>query len=93
MYDNLYHVNIFQNAHIAAYGGTHMHTPPKVFIQSWINFTQLGKSKTRGYVDQEIANLYGSLLVTDATLLICSSQSSKDWGSLGLKIGISLIKC
>ena len=45
IYDNLYHVNIFQNAHIAAYGETHMHTPPKVFIQLWINFTQLVKSK------------------------------------------------
>ena len=53
IYDNLYHVNIFQNVNIAAYGETHMHTPPKVFIQSWINYTQLEKSKTRGYVDQK----------------------------------------
>ena len=28
--------------------------PPKVFIQSWLKFTQLGKSKTRGNVNQEI---------------------------------------
>ena len=28
--------------------------PPKVFIQSWLVFTQLGKSKTRGNVYQEI---------------------------------------
>ena len=27
IYDNLYHVNIFQNAHIAAYGETHADTP------------------------------------------------------------------
>ena len=27
---------------------------PKVFIQSWISVTQLGKRKTRGYVNQEI---------------------------------------
>ena len=32
-------VNIFQNAHIAAYVETHAYIPPKVFIQSWINFT------------------------------------------------------
>ena len=54
IYDNLYHVNIFQSTHIAAYGQTHMHTPPKVFIQSWINFTQWVDSKTRGYVNKEI---------------------------------------
>ena len=45
---NLYHENIFQNIHLAAYGETHMHTPPKVFIQLWINATQLAESKTRG---------------------------------------------
>ena len=28
--------------------------PPKVFIQLWLIFTQLGKSKTRGNVYQEI---------------------------------------
>ena len=54
IYNNLYHVKIFQNAHIAAYGETHMHTTPNSLIQSWINFTQLVKSKTRGYEDQEI---------------------------------------
>ena len=27
IYDNLYYVNIFQNAHVAAYGGTHAYTP------------------------------------------------------------------
>ena len=54
VYDNLYYVNIFQNTHVAAYGRTHMHKPPKVFIQSWINFTQLAESKTRGYVNKEI---------------------------------------
>ena len=52
--DNLYYVNVFQNTHIAAYGKTHMHTSPKVFIKSWINVTQLVKRKTRGYVNQEI---------------------------------------
>ena len=31
IYINLYYVNIFQNAHIAAYDETHMHTPPKSF--------------------------------------------------------------
>ena len=31
-----------------------MHTPPKVFIQSWISVTQLGKRKTRGYMNEEI---------------------------------------
>ena len=54
IYDNLYYVNIFQNTHIAAYGETHMHTPPNIFIHSWINFTQLVESKTRGYVNKEI---------------------------------------
>ena len=39
------------------------------------------------------ANLYRSLLVSAATLYICSSQSSKDCGSLALKIGMSFIKC
>ena len=28
--------------------------PQKVFIQSWINFTQMVKSKTWGYVNKEI---------------------------------------
>ena len=28
IYDNLYDANVFQNTHIAAYGRTHMHTPP-----------------------------------------------------------------
>ena len=45
LYDNLYHVNIFQNAHITAYGKTHMKSPPKVIIQLWIIFTQEGKEK------------------------------------------------
>ena len=54
IYDNLYHVNIFQKAHIAAYGEKHEISPQKFFIQSWINFTQLVKSKTRGYVNKEI---------------------------------------
>ena len=48
IYDNLYYVNIFQNTPVAAYGKTHTHTSPKVFIQSWINFTQLVERKTRG---------------------------------------------
>ena len=47
IYGNLYHINIFQNTHLAAYDKTHMHTPPKVFIQLWINVTQLAESKTR----------------------------------------------
>ena len=45
---NLYHINIFQNTHLTAYDKPHMHTPPKVFIQLWINVTQLAESKTRG---------------------------------------------
>ena len=52
MNDNLYYVNIFQNTHVAAYGKTHMHTPPKVFIQLWINVTQLVESKTRASCGQ-----------------------------------------
>ena len=47
IYEHLYYVNIFQNTHIAAYGRTQIHTPPKVSIQSWINVTQLAESKTR----------------------------------------------
>ena len=43
IYINLYSVNIFQNAHIAAYGETHAYTP-QVFIQLWINSTKLVKS-------------------------------------------------
>ena len=31
IYGNLYHVTIFQNTHLAAYGETHMYTPPKNF--------------------------------------------------------------
>ena len=48
IYDNLNYVNIFQNTHVAAYGKTHMHTPPKVFIQLWINVMKLVESKTWG---------------------------------------------
>ena len=33
---------------MAAYDKMHMHTPPKVFIQVWIKYTQMGKRKTRG---------------------------------------------
>ena len=39
------------------------------------------------------ANLYGSILVSAATFLTYSSQSSKDFRSLALKIGMSFIKC
>ena len=49
--DNLYQINIFQNAHIATYDETCRHTPPKVFIQLWIIVTQLVKRKTWGYVN------------------------------------------
>ena len=52
IYDNLYYVNIFENIHIAAYGKTHIQTPPKVFIQLWKKVTQLIERKTRGYVNQ-----------------------------------------
>ena len=52
IYD-LYPVNIFQNAHIAVYGESHMHTPLKSFHPTWINFTPLVKSKTRGYVTKK----------------------------------------
>ena len=38
-------------------------------------------------------NLYGSLLVRAPTLLTYSGQTLKDWGSLGLKIVMSFIKC
>ena len=38
-------------------------------------------------------NLYGSLFVNDATLLICPKHSSKDCGSLALNMGTSLMKC
>ena len=31
IYGNLYHINIFQNTHLAACDITHMHTPPKCF--------------------------------------------------------------
>ena len=31
MYGNLYHINIFQNIHLAAYDKAHMHTSPKSF--------------------------------------------------------------
>ena len=48
IYGNLYYINIFQNTHLAAYEITHMHTPPNIFIQSWINVTQMAESKTRG---------------------------------------------
>ena len=43
IYDNLYHVNIFQNAHIAAYGETHMHTPPKSFYPIVDKIHTIGK--------------------------------------------------
>ena len=52
IYGNLYYINIFQNTHLAAYDETHMHNPPKVFIQSWINVTKLVESKTRGICGQ-----------------------------------------
>ena len=48
IYGNLYHINIFQNTHLAAYDITHMHTPPKIFIQLWMNVTQMAEIKTRG---------------------------------------------
>ena len=44
-----------QNAHYSCIKVKHLCIhPPKVFIQSWINVTQLGKRKTWGYVNQEI---------------------------------------
>ena len=43
IYDNLYHVNIFQNAHIAAYGQTHMHTPLKSFHPIMDKLHTIGK--------------------------------------------------
>ena len=54
IYDNLYYVNIFQNTHLTAYGETHLYAPPKVFIQSSINFTQLLESRTRDSCGKEI---------------------------------------
>ena len=48
IYGNLYHVNIFQNTHLAAYDETHMHAPNKVLIQLGIN-VKLGVN-----VDKEI---------------------------------------
>ena len=54
IYDNLHYLNIFQNTQIAAYGKTHMLTPPKGFIQSWINVTQLVERKMRSHVNKEI---------------------------------------
>ena len=54
IYNNLYHVNIFQNAHLVAYGETHMHTPPKSVHPIMDKLHTMGKNKTRGYVDQEI---------------------------------------
>ena len=41
---------MFQNAHIAAYGEIHMHTPPKVFLQAWVKCTQWGKKENPGYM-------------------------------------------
>ena len=43
IYDNLYHVNIFQNTHVAAYGRTHMHTPPKSFHPIMDKFHTIGR--------------------------------------------------
>ena len=44
---------MFQNAHIAAYGEIHMHTPPKVFPPSMGKMHTMGeKGKPRVYVDK-----------------------------------------
>ena len=46
-WNNLYQVNIFQNAHIAAYGETHMHTPQS-FHPIVDKFHTIGKKKNPG---------------------------------------------
>ena len=38
-------------------------------------------------------SLLESLFINDQMLSICSNHSSKDWGSLALNMGISLMKC
>ena len=43
LYDNSYHVNIFQNANIVAYGKTHMYAPPKSFHPIMDKFHTGGK--------------------------------------------------
>ena len=54
IYNNLYHVNIFQNTHLAAYSRTHMHTPPKSFHPIMKKCHTTSRKKTRGYVNKEI---------------------------------------
>ena len=45
IYDNLHYVNIFQNTHVAAYGGTHMHTHPKSFHPIMDKCHTIGRKK------------------------------------------------
>ena len=46
IYDKLYQVHTFQNAHIAAYDEIHIHTPPKSFHPIVDKRHTLGKSKS-----------------------------------------------
>ena len=50
LYGNLYHVNIFQNTHLAAYDKTHMHTPPKTFHPIMHKFHTIGRKENKGYM-------------------------------------------
>ena len=48
IYDKLYYIHIFQNAHIAAYDEIHMHTPPKSFHPIVVKNHTVGKKQNMG---------------------------------------------